>query len=114
VYFVHATLETQDGPRFLAAGGAPFCSSPARFAILGREQCAERYYETTLFTPVPTRNRPGLVLDFEERDFLPVGEAPRILDPGAVAGDSQPARPAARRSAAAAGATDPTQNRPTP
>ncbi|OQW55790.1 MAG: hypothetical protein A4S17_05645 [Proteobacteria bacterium HN_bin10] len=86
VYYVHASLDTEQGPRFLAAGGEPFCTSPARFAILGRENCAARYYQTTLFTRIGARDRDGLVVDFEERDFLEAGVAPRQLTP--AAGDS--------------------------
>lgn len=87
VYYVHASLESQAGPRQLAAGGAPFCTSPARFAILGRENCETRYYDTTLFTPIPARDRDGLVLDFEERDFLEPNESPRA----AIAAPAPPA-----------------------
>ena len=79
VYYVHATLETPDGPRMLAAGGEPFCTSGARFAIVDRVACEERYYDTQLFTPISARNRDGLVVDFEERDFLPAGEVPPAL-----------------------------------
>ncbi|MES1157435.1 MAG: DUF1036 domain-containing protein [Alphaproteobacteria bacterium] len=79
VYYVYAALDTQDGARYLAAGGEPFCTSPARFAILGREQCDARYYDTGLFSPISARGREGLVVEFEDRDFLPVGEQPRQL-----------------------------------
>ena len=79
VYYVHASLETNEGPRMLAAGGEPFCTSGGRFAILGRETCEARYYDEQLFTPVGARGRTGLVVDFEERDFLPAGETPREL-----------------------------------
>jgi uncharacterized membrane protein len=79
MYFVHATLETTDGPRMLAAGGEPFCTSGARFAILGRGNCEARYYDTQLFTPISARDRNGLVVDLEEDDFLPAGEVPRAL-----------------------------------
>ncbi|MBX9747812.1 MAG: DUF1036 domain-containing protein [Hyphomonadaceae bacterium] len=78
-YFVHASLESPDGTRFLAAGGEEFCTSGARFAIIGRENCPARYYDPLIFTPIATRGRSGLVVDFEERDFLPVGEVPRAL-----------------------------------
>jgi uncharacterized membrane protein len=78
-YFVHASLETPEGARQLAAGGEPFCTSGARFAILGRETCEARYYDTMLFTRINARNRDGLVVDFEDRDFLPPGEVPRQL-----------------------------------
>src|SRR5262249_36836805 len=64
VYSVYASLDSDQGGRLLAAGGEPFCTSPARFAILGRENCDARYYSTALFTPIATRNRQGLVVDF--------------------------------------------------
>lgn len=73
VYFVHAVLETPQGERFMAAPGEPFCSSPTKFAILGRERCAERYYDETLFTPISSDGREGLVVEFTDADFLPVG-----------------------------------------
>jgi uncharacterized membrane protein len=79
VYYVHAALETNEGPRMLAAGGEAFCTSGARFAILGREACEGRYYDEQLFTPVGARGRTGLVVELEERDFLPPGEVPRQL-----------------------------------
>jgi uncharacterized membrane protein len=79
MYYVHATLETADGPRMLAAGGEPFCTSGARFAIVGREQCEARYYDTQIFTPISAQNRNGLVVDLEDSDFLPAGEVPRAL-----------------------------------
>ncbi len=60
-------------------GGEPFCSSPSRFAILGREHCDQRYYSTTLFTPISAHQRQGLVVDFTEHDFLPAGQQPRQL-----------------------------------
>ena len=98
VYFVHAMLESRDGPRYLAAGGEPFCTSAARFAILGREHCDTRYYQTTLFTPISARDRDGLVVDFEERDFLEPGVAPRQLQAAPQASPTLPrcarARPA--------------------
>lgn len=92
VYFVHASLETPDGIRQLAAGGEPFCTSGARFAILGRESCESRYYDTMLFTPISARNRDGLVVDFEDRDFLPVGEEPRAMQVARDQGDTPEAR----------------------
>jgi len=113
VYYVHAALETNEGPRMLAAGGEPFCTSGGRFAILGRETCEARYYDEQLFTPVGARGRTGLVVDFEERDFLPPGEAPRELQvlqeaarPGAGARDP------ARRGLEPGNAPAQTQDRP--
>jgi hypothetical protein len=79
LYYVYASLDSEDGQRLLAQGGEPFCSSPSRFAILGREQCDQRYYNTTLFTPISAHQRQGLVVDFTERDFLPAGQQPRQL-----------------------------------
>lgn len=97
VYYVHAALESSNGQRYLAAGGEPFCTSPARFAILGREHCESRYYQTTLFTRIGARDRDGLVVDFEDRDFLEAGVAPRQISPtGAEAGDA-PSTSAPRR-----------------
>lgn len=92
VYFVHASLETSDGIRQLAAGGEPFCTSGARFAILGRENCEARYYDAMLFTPISARGRDGLVVDFEDRDFLPVGEEPRAMQVARGEGDAPVAR----------------------
>ncbi len=77
-YFVSATLESAEGDRFLAQGGEPFCTSPARFAILGRERCEERYYNVASFTRISANSRPGLTVDFHERDFLPAGERPAL------------------------------------
>ncbi len=97
VYYVHASLDSPQGPRYLAAGGEPFCTSPARFAILGREQCETRYYATTLFTRIGARNRDGLVVDFEERDFLEPGVMPRQLTPAAGDEGDRPAPAGVRR-----------------
>jgi uncharacterized membrane protein len=109
MYYVHAAMETNEGPRMLAAGGEAFCTSGGRFAILGRDDCDARYYDEQLFTPISARNRTGLVVDFEERDFLPPGEAPRqlqVLQDAARA----PARDAPRRGLEPGNA--PTQDRP--
>jgi uncharacterized membrane protein len=111
-YYVHASLETDEGSRYLAAGGEPFCTSPARFAILGREHCDQRYYQTTLFTRINTRDRDGLVVDFEERDFLEPGVQPRQLQASQGDGDFAQ-RAAARRGVAPASApTAQTRDRP--
>ena len=76
-YYVFASLDSEEGSRLLAAGGEPFCTSAARFAILGRESCEGRHYNTALFTRISTRDRPGLVVDFQDRDFLEPNETPR-------------------------------------
>ncbi len=113
VYFVHAALETNEGIRLLAAGGEPFCTSPARFAILGRDRCEARYYDVLYFTPISARNREGLVVDFEDRDFLPAGEEPphltEIQNDAAVAPTTDEG---VRRGLVPPSA--PTQNRPGP
>lgn len=96
-YYVYAVLETPDGDRHLSAPGVPFCTSPARFAILGRDRCESRYYQTTLFTPIGARARDGLVVDFEERDFLEPGVMPRQLTPAAGDEAVRPAASTARR-----------------
>lgn len=102
-YYVHASLESQEGARYLAAGGRAFCTSPARFAILGNDDCEQRYYQTTVFTPISTRDRTGLVVDFEERDFLEAGVEPRRTEAARDDG-AAPARPAPRRGLAPASA----------
>lgn len=81
LYYVYASLDTDQGPRLLAAGGERFCTSPSRFAILGRENCDQRYYGSALFTPISAHQRQGLVVDFAERDFLDPGQQPRELRP---------------------------------
>ena len=48
--------------------------------ILGRTNCERRYYQTALFAPIRARDRTGLVVEFEDRDFLDVGVAPRALE----------------------------------
>ncbi len=113
VYYVHASLDSQQGPRYLAAGGEAFCTSPARFAILGREQCESRYYQTTLFTRIGARNRDGLVVDFEERDFLEAGVMPRQLTPASGDDAGGPTTPTRRGldPPSAAAPTVPTQSR---
>jgi len=83
VYYVYANLETDQGPRLLSAGDQPFCISNARFAVVGRERCEDRYYETAAFTPITPRNRGGLVVEFQDRDFMQVNERPRIAAPRA-------------------------------
>jgi uncharacterized membrane protein len=110
VYYVHASLETNEGPRMLAAGGEAFCTSGGRFAVLGRENCEARYYDEQLFTPVGARGRTGLVVDFEERDFLPPGETPRALQALQDAARTPAAREAPRRGLEPG--TAPTQDRP--
>ncbi len=80
MYFVKALLETPDGDRVLAAGGESFCSSPAKFAILGREKCEARMYDTSLFTPISPQGREGMVVEFFERDFLAPGALARRMD----------------------------------
>ena len=86
VYFVDAVLESQQGDRALAAGGESFCTSPTKFAIIGREECASRWYDVGLFTPISPQGRSGMVVEFFERDFLPAGaqakhvEIPKMAD----------------------------------
>ncbi len=106
-YYVYASLDSNEGGRLLAAGGEQFCISPSRFAILGRGRCEERYYGIGLFTPIDTRNRDGLVVDLEERDFLEPGVNPRQLTP--TGGEDATPRQAPVRGLAPPSA--PTQNR---
>ncbi|MGE0740961.1 MAG: DUF1036 domain-containing protein [Hyphomonadaceae bacterium] len=114
VYYVFANMETSDGPRYLALGGIPFCTSPARFAILGAGECAQRYYGTELFSPVRTHGRQGIVVDLRERSFMEAGETPRQLQLNTGEGDVTLPREPPRRGLAPP--TAPTEDRagPTP
>jgi uncharacterized membrane protein len=102
VYYVHASLVAEDGDRYLAAGGEPFCTSPSKFAIMGDSNCENRYYDTALFSPISARGRQGLVVEFFERNFLPMGQPQRQIarrreasaPPVAAAAATQPQRPA--------------------
>jgi len=86
VYFVHAVMETPQGERYLAAPGTSFCTSPTKFAILSRDRCAERYYDESLFTPISSDGREGLVVEFFDADFLPAGARPQASNAPIVAG----------------------------
>lgn len=105
-YYVYAALETPEGDRYLSAPGVPFCTSPARFAILGRDECEARYYDTALFSPMPSGGRSGLVVEFLNRDFLRAGQQPRRLDAARVAGDTAPDASRSPRAPAAAPASN--------
>lgn len=96
VYFVHAALASQQGDRFLAAGGETFCTSPAKFAVIGREECGKRYYDESLFTAISPQGAQAMEVEFFDRDFLPPGEVPRqVAMPraAAVAENASPAAP---------------------
>src|SRR5690606_7083981 len=108
-YYVYASMDTPEGPRYLTAG-EPFCTSPARFAILGRADCEQRYYRTDLFAPIIVRNRQGLVGEFEEHDFLDVGVQPRRIDTNAADLEVRSTSETPRRGLAPRDA--PTQDRP--
>jgi uncharacterized membrane protein len=91
VYYVHATLETPQGERQLSAPGEVFCTSPSRFAILGRTRCQERFYRTALFTRISSDGEESLTVAFQDSDFLAPGmpgrriEQPRVEDAPAPA-----------------------------
>jgi uncharacterized membrane protein len=97
VYFVHAVMESPQGERYLAAAGDTFCTSPTKFAIIGRERCGDRYYDETLFTAISSDGREGLVVEFADADFLPAGARPqRSATPRATADVPAPATGTAR------------------
>ncbi len=74
VYYVYAAIETAGGDQELAAAGEAFCTSPSRFAIYGRGNCEARYYDEALFSPISSRGRAGMVIEFSERDFISQAE----------------------------------------
>lgn len=86
-YYVYASLEHEQGPRLLASQGEPFCTSPARFAILGRENCENRHYNTTIFTRIQRHDRQGLAVDLQNDDFLEPN-APARLAPNVAVRDA--------------------------
>jgi uncharacterized membrane protein len=95
VYFVHAILETKAGERALAAPGEAFCVARTRFAVIGREDCEKRFYDVALFTPISPQGREGMVVDFNDRDFLAPGLKPRRMEmPNQMAREDAKARPA--------------------
>ncbi|MFZ4602299.1 MAG: DUF1036 domain-containing protein [Caulobacterales bacterium] len=94
VYFVHAVLETKAGERYLAAPGEAFCTARTRFAVIGREACERRHYDISLFTPISPQGREGMVVDFNDRDFLAPGLKPRRIEmPNQMAKEDAKARP---------------------
>lgn len=108
-YYVHAALESEDGPRYLAAGGVPFCTSPARFAILNVRDCAARYYDTALFSVIRPHRREGVVVDLRESQFLEAGVEPRQVRPSPM--ETESSAPAAPSRGGLAPSSAPTQNR---
>lgn len=93
-YYVYASMDTAEGPRLLRSGEV-FCTSPSRFAILGREQCADRYYQESAFAPINTSGRQGLVVEFDEENFLEVGMQSRVVThapDGSAPATSEPPR----------------------
>lgn len=114
VYFIHAVMTGKQGERYLAAGGEVFCTAATRFAILGREQCEERLYDSAVFAAIAPKEREGMVVEFFEREFLPPGVKPRRVevrqmaseDAKAPAGDGGQAP---KRGLAPLGATGQTQ-----
>jgi uncharacterized membrane protein len=108
-YFVYASLESEQGPRLLAAPGEPFCTSPARFAVLGREACEDRHYNTMLFTRILRRDRTGLAVDLQSNDFLEPNETPRQTQ--STAGRDEAPQEAGHRGFAPPTQTAPTQDR---
>lgn len=74
-HYIYAEMETDEGRRVLSAEGEnTFCTSRAQFAVLGRDQCKEAFYDEKVFqeTSVPTDG--GLVFEFFNRDFIPEPE----------------------------------------
>lgn len=94
-YYVYASMDTAEGPRLLRSGEI-FCTSPSRFAVLGRDDCAARYYRESAFAPINTSGRQGLVVEFDEENFLEVGMQSRVVT-HAPDGASPATREAPRR-----------------
>ena len=94
MYFVHAVMESKEGERHLTAPGEVFCTARTRFAVIGREDCEKRYYDVSLFTPISPQGREGMVVDFNDRDFLAPGLKPRRIElPNQMAKEEASIRP---------------------
>lgn len=76
-HYVYAEMTTPQGVRTLVGtGAASFCTSRARFAILGNENCDARKFrqQTFIETPIPEDGK--LVYEFFDRNFGPPKKTP--------------------------------------
>ena len=76
-HYVFAEMETPQGTRVLNGAEAIFCTSRAKFAILGRENCDARRYRQATFVETAVPEDGKLVYEFFERAF----DAPQKKQP---------------------------------
>lgn len=68
-YYVYADKKDDRGPRPLSAGEEVFCLAQTRFAILGREDCAQRGFEEGRFIRVSPEDGGAVTVEFTTDDF---------------------------------------------
>jgi uncharacterized membrane protein len=70
-HYVFAEMETPQGVRHLNGAETIFCTSRAKFAVLGRENCDSRRYRQAKFVETTVPEDGKLVYEFFERAFGP-------------------------------------------
>lgn len=68
-HYIFAEIESDAGLKRLSGGVEPFCWSRSHFAILGKENCKERFYESAMFTETEKPENGNLVYELFDRDF---------------------------------------------
>lgn len=70
-HYVFAEIDTPNGPRHLTGANTTFCTSRSKFAIIGRENCAERKFHQASFVETTIPEDGKLVYEFFDRNFGP-------------------------------------------
>lgn len=71
-HYIFAEIETDTGLKRLSGTGESFCISRSHFAILGRDKCKERFYQSAPFIESATPEDGRLVYELFDRDFREV------------------------------------------
>lgn len=68
-HYVFAEIETPAGTKRLKGAAEPFCISRSQFAILGRDECEKKFYDTASFVETTEAVDGKLVFELFDRDF---------------------------------------------
>ena len=68
-HYIFAEIETPSGVKRLKNAAETFCMTRSQFAILGRDKCTEKYYQTGLFVETDDAKDGKLVFELFNRDF---------------------------------------------
>ncbi len=68
-HYVFAEIESDAGLKRLSGASESFCLSRAQFAILGRDQCEEKFFDTANFVETAEPEDGKLVFELFDRDF---------------------------------------------